>query len=400
MSLATQKKILKNLLLKKSGRSRLWIAWCSLCAGTSLLLLSVMIWWNFQELLYGKKDNDSLGSSFLTISKKVTGENMGKLGLTVFHPQDISSLKAVDGVQDVGKLTSNHFPAYITLNSKLGFSSDIFLEAVPDQFIDKKPDEWFWQDNSRNIPIILSGEFLNLYNYGFALSQGLPQLSASTIESLSFDLVLGQPERRETYTAHVVGFSDRITSVLIPQAFMEYTNNKYGGGFQPLPSRLIVKVGDPSNKKFVHYLEANNYTTNAEQLRFNKLRAVVEVIAASTGILALLLMGISALVFVLFIELTIARAQQSLELLLQIGYNPSYLGKFMMRKFLPIMIGAVLAACAIAIVAQFAASLLIVKMNLRLDAFPGWPVWAVAFLTIFILSWQVRTAVKQAVDKI
>lgn len=400
MSLVTQKKMLKNLLLNKSGSTRLWLAWSSLCIGTCLLLLSVMIWWNFQELLYGKTDNDSLGSSFLTISKKVTADNMSKPELTVFSPQEIADFKTIEGIQDVGQLTSNRFPAYITLNSKLGFSSDIFLEAVPNQFIDKKPDEWYWQDKSRNIPIILSAEFLNLYNYGFALSQGLPQLSASTIQALSFDLVLGQPEQRETYTAHVVGFSDRITSVLIPQNFMEYANTKYGGGFQPLPSRLIVKLKDPSSKSFNHFLEQHNYTTNSEQLRFNKLRGVVEVIAMSTGILALILMGISVLVFTLFIELTVARAQQSLVLLLQIGYNPSYLRKFMMSKFLPLMIGAVLVACAIAIVVQFFASVFIQKMNLQLDTFPGWQVWIVATLTVVLLSLQVVRAVRQAVDKI
>ena len=49
-----------------------------------------MIWWNFQELLYGKTDNDSLGSSFLTISKKVTADNMSKPELTVFSPQEIA----------------------------------------------------------------------------------------------------------------------------------------------------------------------------------------------------------------------------------------------------------------------------------------------------------------------
>lgn len=181
---------------------------------------------------------------------------------------------------------------------------------------------------------------------------------------------------------------------------MEYANNKYGGGFQPLPSRLIVKVNDPSNKQFVHYLEQHDYTTNAEQLRFNKLRAVVEVIAASTGILALLLMGISILVFTLFIELTVARAQHSLELLLQIGYNPSYLRKFMMSKFLPLMLAAVFVAAMVAIVVQFLASVFIVRMNLTLHQFPSWEVWAVAILTIVVLVLQVRQAVKRAVDKI
>ncbi len=403
MSAVTPKKLLSRLLLRKSSRSRLWVAWLSLCAGTTLLLLSVMIWWNFQELLYGKKQNDSLGNTFLTVSKTVTNENMGKPALTVFSPGEIEDLKNIPGVKDVGALTSNRFPAYITLNSRLGFSSDIFLESVPNQFIDKKPLEWSWQKNSANstdVPIILSAEFLNLYNYGFALSQGLPQLSESSIQSLAFDLVLGADTIRETYTAHVAGFSDRITSVLVPQSFMEFANSRYGTGVNPQPSRLIVSVADPSDKAFVNYLEQHNYTTNSEQLRWNKIRAIVEIIAAATGLLAILLMGISVLVFVLFIELTIVRAQHSLVLLLQLGYNPGYLRKFMMLRFTPIVLSAIVIALLLALAAQLGASILIVQMKLQLSPLPGWPVWLTAAISIALLVLQVRSSIAKAVRNI
>lgn len=400
MSNRAQKKLLRHLLLKKSGRSRLWLAWSSLCIGTVLLLLAVVIWWNFQELLYDKKDSDSLGSTFLTVSKKVTNENMGHSDLTVFSQQDIDALQKTAGVQAVGTLTSNRFPAYITLNSRLGFSSDIFLESVPDQFIDKKPDEWYWQENNRSIPIILSGEFLNLYNYGFALSQGLPQLSESSIQSLSFDLIVGTPDIRETYSAHVVGFSDRITSVLVPQAFMDFANGHYGKGFHPKPSRLIVKVADPSDKRFVQYLEKNNYTTNSEQLRWSRLRTIVEVVAGSTGVLALLLMGISMLVFVLFIELTIARARQSMELLMQIGYHPRFLNRFMTLRFLPLMLTAILIACTVVILVQYGISLTIVQYKLQLPKLPGWPIWAVACVCVLLLAAQIRFSISRAVSRI
>ena len=123
----TQQKILRHLLLRKSNRSRLWLAWITLCVGTTLLLLAVLIWWNFRELLYGKNDKDSLGSSFITVSKKVTSENMGKPQLTTFSKKDIQRVSKASGVQDVGVLTSNKFPAYIQLNNTLGFASDIFF---------------------------------------------------------------------------------------------------------------------------------------------------------------------------------------------------------------------------------------------------------------------------------
>ena len=398
--MVTQNKLLSDLLLKKSNRSRLWVAWITLCIGTALLLLSVMIWWNFQELLYGKKENDSLGSTFLTVSKKITNDNMGRPDLTVFSEAEIVRLTHAPQVKDVGVLTSNRFPAYISLHGRLDFSSEIFLEAVPDRFIDKKPEDWFWQSGSREVPIVLSAEFLNLYNYGFALSQGLPQLSPSSIQSLSFDLSVGSADTRETYTARVAGFSDRITSVLVPQAFMEFANQKYGHGAVPFPSRLIVNVKDPSDKAFAKYLEEKNYSTNNEQLRWNKVRAVVEVIAASTGLLALLLMGISVLVFVLFIELTIARAQESLVLLLTLGYNAPFLRKFMMRRFLPVMFSALVVSILIAFAAQYLAAISIKSMNLQLPLLPGYPVWIVAALSATLLVIQVRVSVGKAMKSI
>src|ERR1700739_2997531 len=98
-----RKKLLRKLLLNGRGSSRLWAALAALCVGTTLLLLSVMIWWNFQELLHGKNDkNDSLGSTFLTISKKVTDENMGHPEQTVFSQTEIDEIRNAPQVQDVG----------------------------------------------------------------------------------------------------------------------------------------------------------------------------------------------------------------------------------------------------------------------------------------------------------
>ncbi len=393
----TQRSLLQKLLLHSKSQSRLWLSWASLCAGTLLLLLAVMIWWNFQQLLYGSDaSNDSLGSTYITLSKQVTDANMGRPETTLFSNAELDSLRQLQGVRSIGLLTSNRFPAYITLQSALGFSSEIFLESLPDAFIDKKPEGWFWQEGSKEVPIILSKEFLNLYNYGFALSQGLPQLSEASIRSLSFDLVIGDMQNRETYTGRVVGFSDRITSVLVPQSFMQFANETYGKAVVTQPSRIMVNVTDPSDKAFGNYLEAHHYNANSEQLRWNKIRRIVEVIAGCTGLLALLLMGISMLGFVLFIELTIARAQPSLLLLLQIGYHPALLKRFMLWRFLPLMLLAVLISFLVAAVMQWLAAGWVVSMQLHLSKLIGLPVIAVALLSALLLILLVKSAVGKA----
>jgi hypothetical protein len=388
----------KKLLLGNYRSSRLGAALLALCIGTTLLLLSVMIWWNFNELLHGKGDTDSLGSTFLTVSKRVTDENMGHPGATIFTPQEIVDLKNASQVQDAGMLISNHFPVYASLNDKLGFATEMFLEAVPDRFIDKKPDDWNWQPGNTQVPVILSAEFLNLYNYGFALSRGLPQLSQSTVKTISLDLKISYNNTAQHYAAHVTGFSDRISSVLVPESFITYGNKVYGDNALSTPSRLILKVQDASSKQFTDYLSQHDYVTNNEQLRWSKVRAIVAVVSAATGVLAILLMGIGALVFILFIELTISKAQQSLTLLLQLGVSPRYLSRFMLRRFLPLVLSMVGLSMCIAIVAQVGASYWAQGQNLQLFLLPGWPVWAAMGASVVLLVGMVRRSVVGAIE--
>ncbi len=396
-----QKQILKKLLLRTQQRSRLWAALAALFTGTLLLLFAVMIWWNFHELLYGRTQEDKLGSTFLVIGKKVTNENMGKPRATVFTDVDIDSLKHVPQVEDVGAITSNHFPVYAMMGGNLAFSTEMALESVPDSFIDKMPDGWAWQPGSRYLPIIISNQFLDVYNYVFAPSQGLPQLSQSSIKLIGITMKAGTAEHGETFVGHVVGFSDRINSVMVPQSFIEYGNGLYGKPNNVFaPSRLIIRAKDPSDKKFTDYLESHNYNTNSQNLRWSKIRAIVEVVSSATGVLALLLMGIGTLVFILFIELTIARAQQSLTLLIQLGYSPKVLSGFMVAQFLPKVLVTIVLALLVAVTAQFVGSNIINGQGLTVSALPGWPVWAAGCISTAILLVLIVRAINRAVSRV
>ena len=320
--------------------------------------------------------------------------------MPLYSQPDIDSLKRAPEVQEVGLITSNHFPVYASLGGRLAFATDMVLECVPDKFIDKMPSEWKWEPGTRDLPIIVSSQFLDIYNYVFAPSQGLPQLSESSVKNIALTLKVGSGDKTETFIAHVVGFSDRIGSVLAPQSFIDYGNKTYGKpGETQTTSQLILKTKDPSDTKFGSYLELHDYTTNSQNLRWSKIRAIVEVVTSATGILALLLMGIGTLVFILFIELTIARAQQSLILLLQLGYSPHYLSRFMIRRFMPLVLGTVFASMVFTIIGQVAASGLVQKQGLVLPLIPGWPVWAALVISTGILVTLVSSSISGAIKK-
>ncbi len=396
--------LLKSLLLRGAMGRRLATTLGAMTIGLGLLLAAVLLWWNFRELLQGKASKDDLGSTFLTVSRRVKADDMGHPERTVFGEKEIAELRRAPEVEDVGIVAAFLPQAYMRmeLGPGLGFSTDMVLEAVPDRFMDKRPAEWQWAPGSTRVPIILSSSFLSLYNYVFAPSRGLPQFSEETIKALPFRLDVGSEPNQEHYLAQVTGFSDRITSVLVPQAFVEYCNRPQGlpGAFRQQgseqASRLIVKVKDPSSTAFSHFLEAHNYVTNSELTRFSRLRAIVETVALITGALALLLLGVSLLLFVLFVELTIAKARSSVQLLLEIGYAPSRLKSFLAARFAPMIGGAVLAALLLALAGQITAHFLARSSMLELSLLPGWPVWACAALVALLLFQNMRLAIRRA----
>lgn len=393
---AGQNQLLQKLLLRKGPQSRLYAAMAALCVGIFMLLVAVMLWWNFRQVLEGRSGDDSLGSTFLTVSKDVTDATMGQEGHTAFSEKELEEIRKAPQVQDAGALSPASFKVAASMGGQLNFYTLLFLEAAPDRFMDRRPAGWDWQPGNSTVPIILSREFLNMYNYVFAPSQGMPQLSENTVKALGFTMIVGDGATRQEYRAQVEGFSDRITSVLVPASFIEYGNRTFGSGTLA-PSRLILRVADPSDDAFVRFLKENNYATNAEQLRWNRVRAIVQGVSAGTGILALVLIGIGALVLVLFIELTMAKARESVRLLLQIGYSPSFLGRFMTRKFVPLVGIALLLALVLAAGAQLAAAAGLRRLDLHVGSLPGWPVWTVAAMCAVALYLCMKRAVGKSI---
>lgn len=321
-------------------------SWIALCIGLLLLFVSALAWFDFRAILSGKGKEDTM-AAYIVIGKQVTNESMGrKPEENLFSPQEIRELQQVKGINEVGALTSNNFPVSASLGGNLSFYTEMFLGTVDDKYLDVLPEDWTWKPGQPSLPIIMSSDFLNLYNYGFALSQGLPQLSQSSIKALPFEINIARGKER--YRAQVVGFTDRISSVLVPRSFMEEMNRKYGNNATPHPSRLVLKVQDPSEKNFVDFLKSKSYTTNEEQLRWNRVRTTVQAIVSTVGGIALVVVGMAILSFILFIEITVQRAAGHIRLMKQLGYAPRTLRRILNRFFLPWISSAVIAASLLA----------------------------------------------------
>jgi len=372
-------------------------SWMALCLGVFLLFLAGIAWIDFRELLSDRKGGDSM-AEYVVIGKTIGEHNAGsKVQGNLFSPAEIKTLLEAEGVQEVAALHSNRFPVTADIGGSMGFSTELFLESVDDRFLDALPQKWFWKPGDPALPVILSNEFLNLYNYGFALSQGFPQLSAKNIQSIPFRITVAG---KEQYAARIVGFTDRISSVLVPQNFMDAMNSTYGSGKNGAPSRLILKVKDPSNTAFVNFLKDKQYNVNQDQLRWSRIRTVVQAIVASVGGVALVVVGMAVLAFILFVEITVQRAAHAIRLLMQIGYAPDTLVRAIYRFFLPWIGSAVIFALVLGILLHIGLLRWLNSMDLKVSPVAVWPIGALAILILIMMGGLLRRAVKKMMGKV
>ena len=340
--------LLKKIIRSGTGRSRYMMAMTGLSIAIILILAAVQLQANYQDLLYSKNNRDSV-ANFLVINKIITDQNLGATGLT---ESEIKDLQNQAYVESVGLLTPSCFKASIqSASDRFPFYTDIAFESVPKEFIDITAKDWTWNENAMFIPIIAPNMFLDFYNFQFSFSQNLPQLTQQVVKMIVFKVNIYGPKGMATFNGRVVGFSDRISSLLVPEEFMNWGNTVFGKNQNIKPSRVIIKTRDAGNPQLTTYLKEKNLSTDADKTRFSKYRRVVDMVVSISGITGIILFAFALLVFTLFIQLTVASSREDIRLLVTLGTSPSQLRRFLFSRFLPgTLLIIFLSFCMVAIV--------------------------------------------------
>jgi hypothetical protein len=378
--------LLKKLIKTGAGRTRFALAITGLSVAMVLILAAVQIQADYNNLLHGKNNQDSI-ANFLVINKVVTAQNMGA---TTLSDADIAGLKQQPFTEALGLLTPSRFKVGVeSASDKTPFYSDLFFESVPDEFIDVTSADWKWNDQSQFIPMIIPNMFLDMYNFGFAASQQLPQLTQDLVKSLPIKVIIQTPAGPVSYNARIVGFSDRISSMLVPQQFMDWANAKFGNDQHARPSRVVIKTRDAGNPQLVQYLKTHGLSTDADKTRFSKYRQVVDMVVGISWVTGAVMLVFALLIFTLFIQLTIASCRDEIVLLISLGTAPRQLYRFLMRQFFPPNIFITLFALAGIAVLQWMLAAFLLQKSIHLPYFLSLYTVGAALLILLVL-WLVN----------
>lgn len=387
-------KLLKKLIKTSSGKWRNVMAIAGLSIAMVLILFAVQLQVNYNELLHGKSNQDSV-ANFLVVNKIVSNDNIGNTHLS---EEQIEDLKKQPFIDAVGLITSSQFKISADGGNALPFTTDLFFESVPDEFLDINNSDWQWNENSGFIPVVIPNMFLDLYNFGFATSQGSPQLSQEVIRQIPLQITIYSATGQVNYPARVVGFSDRISSILVPQSFMEWANAKFGNGKPVSTSRVVIRTEDPGNPQLTEYLAQNNLKTDVEKTRFSRYRQIVNFVVSISWATGLAMLLFALLIFSLFIELTIMSAKEEVKLLVTLGSAPRQLKKFLMKQFFPQNIFIALVVLIIVVVFQYIFFVFLRNQNMYVSPFISIFTIAAALLILLVLYIVNRRTVSKVAE--
>lgn len=263
-------------------------------------------------------------ADYLIVSKKIGAASTLSGRTNAFNGSEIDDFSSQKFIKKVGKFTSTEYKvdANMGINGQAVLSSELFFESVPDGFVDVPLKEWKYVEGSKEVPIILPRTYINMYNFGFAQSHSLPKISDGLVGMIDFRIYIHGNGHQDEYKGKVIGFSNRLNTILVPQTFMDWSNSYYAPNEKSDPTRLIVEVSNPTDENIAKYLDNKGYEVDSDKLQSEKttyfLRMIVTVVMAVGVVISIL----SFYILMLSIYLLVQKNTTKLENLLLIGYSP------------------------------------------------------------------------------
>jgi hypothetical protein len=233
--------------------------------------------------------------------------------------------------------------------------------------------------------------YLDLWNFGLAPSRvEYPALSTDAAKGMPIEIFIGK-NKETTLNGRFVAFSKRINSVLVPESFLNWANQKFAqpvsgdfyflwkegtidgppksssdlsklqtlpnfksweisplgnpGSRSPIssllekqdsdtaPSRVILEITDTPSPALLEYIEKNAYELNREFPDQDLIKKALQGVFAGVIGIGILLSLLSIATFVTSFKLVVSQSSEHVKNLLLLGFSPDQISKVFYSRF-------------------------------------------------------------------
>ena len=270
-------------------------------------------------------EDSFMKADYLIVSKRMgVAHSLSGRG-HLFSNSEIDDLERQPFVSKLGKFTTTNYK----VDASMGISgirllnTEFFFESVPDEFVDVSSKGWGYVPGSKEVPIILPRSYINMYNFGFAQSHSLPKISEGLLGMIDLTIYIQGNGLQEEFHGKIIGFSNRLNTILVPQTFMDWSNERFAPDQQSSPSRLLMEVGNPADENITKLLDERGYEVETDKLATEKTTYFLRMIVSLVVAIGLVISILSFYILMLSIYLLVQKNASKLENLLLIGYSPN-----------------------------------------------------------------------------
>ena len=322
-----------KLLQKNISPSRFVGFLVSNFIGLAIIGAGLQFWLDARSIW--SREDSFLKSDYLAINKVIDASRTIGGGTTEFSAEEIADIEHQAWVKRVGEFrrADCNVNASGARDGGTGrqMSPAMCFAAVPEGFLDVDRNSFSWQEGDEEVPIIISKDYLALYNFGFAGAAGLPRLSESLVSGIPLRLTLVSEDgtRRIQMLGRVAGYSNRFNTILVPRTFLDTMNIRLGsnGGrgilgpdsMTTAPSRLIVDVSSPGDAAIAPYLKERGWEVAGDKSA-SGAAYLLKVVAGTVMAVGVMITLLSALILTLSLSLLMERNRRKLHSLLMLGF--------------------------------------------------------------------------------
>ena len=330
--------MLKKVLFQNQDKNQLFIAVVGSVIGMIFLISSIHYLIRVNE--FGKGE-EILGPNTMIIQKKVSNSSSLKITKNDFSNEEIERFKNESFVADAQAVICNNFNVLLLTDDPLvpKFSSDVFLQTVNAKFLDVPSKNWTWKEGDTIVPIVMPRDFLVMLNT-FMSASGIPQVSEDLAKDINFKLRISNETKKDFITARIVGFTNEIPSLLVPESFMSYANQKYATVKENKITNVMISSKEGEFGEMEKFLEERGLESRKSQVVIGKLKSIVSTLFVVLLVISVVTVVVSGLVLIQYMQLLIANNQYQIRTLLRLGYNPNKI-VLLFTKYLAVTFGFV-----------------------------------------------------------
>ena len=364
--------------------------------GMLIVLLALQFYRDVRPVF--SQEDGVINNDYIIISKRISAFGVGT---SSFTKNEIEDIQDQPFTVRLGAFTASQYKVSCSMGIEgvANFGTQMYFEAVPDLFVDTDRSQWKYEEGSDFVPIILPRSYLSIYNFGFAQGRSLPQLSEGVVSMIDMTVLLRGDSKEFRMRGKVVGFTNRLNTILVPESFMQWSNREFAPGADADPTRLIVEVGNPTDDRIAKYIQQHNYDIDEDKLQAGKATYFLKVMSGIVMGIGLLISALSFFILMLSIYLLVQKNTVKFRNLLLIGYSPAQVS--LPYQLLTIVLNGLVLAIALLMLYVLRQR----YMNLLWAMFPTieegtmWPAYVLGGVIFLLVSVLNVMAIRHKVSK-